>query len=101
MKSKIEVRTFAVNKAVEILGHGTPDKDVISKAKEIEAYIIGEAELPETYNEMVEANGILGGILNAIGNNIPDYGNMPSTDVETPATDEETASADGKAKKTK
>ena len=40
MKSKIEVRTFAVEKAVAI-------KDVVAKAQEIEAYVIGEAELPE------------------------------------------------------
>lgn len=86
MKSKLEVRTFAVNKAVEIMGQGTPQKDVIEKAKEIEAYIIGDAELPETYSEMDAANGLLGGILNAIGNNLPD--------AETPATEV-------KAKKTK
>jgi predicted house-cleaning NTP pyrophosphatase (Maf/HAM1 superfamily) len=39
MKSKIEVRVFAVEKAISIMGIGTPDKDVISKAKEIEAYV--------------------------------------------------------------
>lgn len=54
MKSKIEVRKFAVEKATQIMGTGTADKDVISKAKEIEAYIIGEAQLPEVFNEEKE-----------------------------------------------
>lgn len=47
MKSKIEVRTFAVEKAVAVMGVGSPIKDVVAKAQEIEAYVIGEAELPE------------------------------------------------------
>lgn len=55
MKSKIEVREFAISKAVDILGHGTPDKDVVSKAREIEAYIIGDAKLPEVNNGNIEA----------------------------------------------
>lgn len=51
MKSKIEVRTFAVNKAVEVLGQGVPIRDVVEKAKEIEAYILGAADLPEVVAE--------------------------------------------------
>ena len=47
MKSKIEVRVFAVNKAVEVMGTGALIKDVVAKAQEIEKYVIGEAELPE------------------------------------------------------
>lgn len=47
MKSKIDVRVFAVEQAVKIMGVGTPQKDVVAKAQEIEKYIIGEAELPE------------------------------------------------------
>lgn len=50
MKSKIEIRKFAVEMAVAIMGAGTADKDVVSKAKEIEGYIIGDAVLPE-YND--------------------------------------------------
>ena len=50
MKSKIEIRTFAVEKAVAVMGVGTPSKDVVAKAKEIESYIIGSAELPEVYD---------------------------------------------------
>lgn len=72
LKSKIEVREFAVSTAVDILGSGTPDKDVIVKAKEIEAYVIGEAELPETYNELDAAGGLIGGlsgVLNSIHEN--------------------------------
>ena len=37
MKSKIEVRKFAIEIATQILGKGTADKDVVGKAKEIEA----------------------------------------------------------------
>lgn len=47
MKSKIEVRVFAVNKAVEIMGAGAIVKDVVAKAQEIEKYVIDAAELPE------------------------------------------------------
>lgn len=59
MKSKIEVRKFAIEKAIEIMGVGTPDKDVISKAQQIETYIIGQAQLPETDNsEQALMNGV-------------------------------------------
>lgn len=50
-KSRIEVREYAMNKAVELMGTGTPSKHVVEKAKEIENYIIGEAELPEFVDE--------------------------------------------------
>lgn len=56
MKSKIEVRVFAVNKAVEIMGTGAPAKDVVTKAQEIEQYIMGDAELPDVYAEESPAN---------------------------------------------
>lgn len=61
-KSKIEVREFAVKQAVVILGTGTSQKDVVNKAKEIEAYIIGKAELPEISNEEEMIAGITGRI---------------------------------------
>lgn len=50
-KSKIEVREYAMNKAIELMGTSTPTKQVVAKAKEIETYVIGEAELPETIDE--------------------------------------------------
>lgn len=67
LKSKIEVREFAVTQAVEIMGKGTSDKDVVSKAKEIEAYIIGDAELPEVSTS--EISDIASAISSAIGLN--------------------------------
>lgn len=67
MKSKIEVRKFAVEKAVMILGAGTADKDVVAKAKEIELYVIGEAVLPEIYDESSALMGIMDGALDALG----------------------------------
>lgn len=66
MKSKIEVRQFAVEKAINIMGIGTPDKDVISKAKEIEAYIIGDAVLPDVYDETNALTNAIGGIVGGL-----------------------------------
>lgn len=63
MKSAIEVRKFAVEKAVEIMGAGTADKDVVTKAREIEAYVLGGAILPETYDESNALSGAIGNIL--------------------------------------
>lgn len=57
MKSKLEVRQFAVERATMILGIGVQVNDIIEKAKEIEAYVIGEADLPETYDEMNTIRG--------------------------------------------
>lgn len=54
MKSKIEIRKFAVQTAADLLGVGSATKDVVAKAKEIEDYIVGQAEIPETYNEASE-----------------------------------------------
>lgn len=50
-RSKIEVREYAMNKAIELLGTSTPVKDAVAKAEEIEKYVMGEAELPETVDE--------------------------------------------------
>lgn len=47
MKSKIEVRVFAVEQAVKIMGAGTPQKDVVAKAQEIEKYIVQDVTLPD------------------------------------------------------
>ena len=58
-RSKIEVREYAMNKAIELMGTGTPTKQVVDKAKEIETYVIGEAELPETIDENEVMNTIL------------------------------------------
>jgi hypothetical protein len=66
MKSKIEARIFAVNKAVEIMGVGALIKDVVAKAQEIEEYVIGEAVLPETYEETSPME-LLNGIASAVG----------------------------------
>lgn len=66
MKSLIEVRKFAVDKAALIMGAGTADKDVISKAKEIEAYIVGNAILPEVYDESNAISGMIGDILGTL-----------------------------------
>lgn len=47
MKTKIDVRVFAIEQAVKVMGANAPQKDVVAKAKEIEAYIIGDTLLQE------------------------------------------------------
>ena len=47
MKSKIEIRVFAVEQAVKTMGAGTPTKDVVGKAAEIEKYITDGIVLPD------------------------------------------------------
>ena len=65
MKSKIEVREYAVNKAAEIMGKGTPADSLIAKAQEIEKYVTGEAILPEV---AVDANeSLVTGIKDILG----------------------------------
>ena len=59
LKSKIEVREYAINKAIELMGTGTPTKQVVDKAKEIETYVIGEADLPESVDENEVMNTVI------------------------------------------
>lgn len=59
-KSKIEIREFAIKQSVALLGCCAPQKDVVAKAKEIEEYILGDADLPEVHSEMDAINGIMG-----------------------------------------
>lgn len=67
MNSKIEVREFAVKTAADIMGKGTPVDSLITKAKEIEKYVIGEAILPEVGIDTTESlvdglKSIIGGV---------------------------------------
>lgn len=62
-RTKIEVREYAMNKAIELLGTSTPVKDAVAKAQEIEKYIMGSAELPETIDE----NEIINTALETLG----------------------------------
>lgn len=81
MKSKIEIRKFAVEKAVTILGTGTPAKDVVSKAQEIEAYVLGNAVLPEVSDEIESVANAMMPVLSALG----------GLSAETPVTKEKKA----------
>ena len=65
MKSKIEVREFAVKIAADIMGKGTPVDSLIAKAQEIEKYIIGEALLPEVGIDSTES--LVDGLKSIIG----------------------------------
>ena len=65
MKSKIEVREFAVKIAAEIMGKGTPVDSLIAKAQEIEKFIIGEAILPEVAADSTES--LMNGLSSIIG----------------------------------
>jgi hypothetical protein len=63
IKSRLDARHYAVEKAVELMGAGSPSKDVITKAKEIESYIVGEAELPEVTNDLENLSSVLSSVL--------------------------------------
>lgn len=67
MKSKVEIRMFAVENAVKVMGVGMPIKDVVGKAKEIEKYVIGDAVgIPEVEDEgalLANVMGVLGSVL--------------------------------------
>lgn len=78
MKSKIDVRVFAVNKAVEVMGTGALIKDVVAKAQEIEQYIKGEAVLPEVADEASPME-LLNGIASIAGAVAP----TPATEVKS------------------
>ena len=80
-KSKIEVREYAINKAVELMGTGTPTKQVVDKAKDIETYVMGEAELPEVLDEEKMVNTIIEALTGvAIG--LLNQGCSPTPDIE-------------------
>lgn len=67
MKSKLDIRVFAVEQAVKVMGSNTPMKDVVEKARAIETYVIGEANLPESYdNESALMGQILQGVQEVI-----------------------------------
>lgn len=63
IKSKIELRHECVSLAIRA---GYRDREILDTAKHIEAYIIGDAELPETdstmRNYLDSAIGIMGAI---------------------------------------
>lgn len=63
MKSKLEIRVFAIEQAVKVMGVGIPVKDVVEKAKEIEAYVVGEINLPESYDS---EGALMGQILQGV-----------------------------------
>lgn len=94
----MEVRVFAVERAVELLGAGTPNKDVIAKARDIETYIVGDAKLPEIAESDISAarsflsdiagmigQGCNGCALPATRSNEPEIGaeQKPENDVES------------------
>ena len=79
-RSKIEVREYALNKAIELLGAGTPVKQAVEKAKEFETYIIGEAELPETIDENEVINTILE-VLTGVAVGLLNPNAYPSADI--------------------
>ena len=63
IKSKLDARHYAIEKAVELMGVGSPSKDVVAKAVEIESYIVGGAELPEVSNDTAQLMGMIGDAL--------------------------------------
>lgn len=49
MKSKLELRQFAVNTALN--AEGVTVENFFEFAKKVEEYVLGESELPETYDD--------------------------------------------------
>ena len=41
------------------MGTGTPQKDIVVKAQEIERYIVGDADIPEIDNEKELINSVM------------------------------------------
>lgn len=66
MKSKIEVRKFAIERATILLGIGSPGKDVVSKAKEIEEYMLDGINLPDVYDEVGSMFGGAMGLVSSL-----------------------------------
>lgn len=66
MKSKIEVRKFAIERATLLMGVGSSSKDVVSKAKEIESYILDGIELPDVHDDVSSVFGSAMGLVGAI-----------------------------------
>ena len=56
MKSKIELRQFAVTSALNL--EDVTSETIISTAKAIEEYVLGGAELPEHYDEASQVEKI-------------------------------------------
>lgn len=50
LKSKFDVRKFAVESAIAYSCRADKKLELLEQAKEIEAYVLGEAELPEYVN---------------------------------------------------
>lgn len=66
MKSKIEVRKFAIESATVLLGAGSPIDNVVNKAKEIEGYILDGIMLPDVYDEVDSMFGGAMGLVSSL-----------------------------------
>ena len=84
MKSLLEIRKFAVEMAVTIMGNGCPCKDVVSKAEEIEKYVVGKAELPEFIDENEQVASLLGVLAGLVLNAINPLSCNPIKDFKVP-----------------
>lgn len=74
MKSLIEIRTFAVERAAALAGPGASAAGVIDNAKALESYIVGNAALPEVAeSELAGIGSMLSSALAAgvAGNDAP------------------------------
>ena len=67
MDSKLEVRAMAVKLAAKV--SCVNDYNIIDVSKKIEAYILGDAKLPETNTTEEKTNGMMEKIISAMGMN--------------------------------
>lgn len=65
MDSKLEVRAMAVKLAAKV--SCVNDYNIIDVSKKIEAYILGDAKLPETNTTEEKTNGMMEKIVSAMG----------------------------------
>ena len=71
MKSKLELRQFAVNTALN--AEGVTAENFIEFAKKVEEYVLGEAELPETYDETAQAMKLAEMVANSSTRRTPSF----------------------------
>lgn len=87
MKSKIELRQFAVSSALNL--EDVTSETIISTAKAIEDYVLGDAELPEYYDDFSQ----LYKMREMLSKGIAGSTNNPTTDekvIEKGAEEEQT-----------
>lgn len=86
MKSKMEIRQFAVNTALAF--EDVTSETLIPTAEKIEKYVLGSAELPENYDDFSQLNKMKDLLTQGIASTTP---NMMTNGSVIEKTGEETS----------